>query len=187
MTYGYARVSTKGQDLSLQVETLMENGVEERLIFQEKISGKSTKRKEFQQLMELLTNGDTLVVTKLDRFARNTREALNVLEPLLEKGIIVRVLDIGTIENSHIGKFFLRTLLSLAEMERDMIIERVTEGKTRARQNPDFKEGRPKLKITGKHRKAVRLLDTMTFEEASRVSGVSVSTLHRWKKLIEAE
>ena len=185
--YGYARVSTKGQDLSLQVESLKNSGVEEKSIFKEKISGKTMQREEFQKMMAVLKSGDILIVTKLDRFARNTREALNILEPLLDKGIVVKVLNIGTIENSYLGKFFLRTLLSIAEMERDLIIERVSEGKARARLNPDFKEGRPKRKITEEHRQAVGLLERMTFKEASIESKVSVSTLHRWKKQMETE
>ncbi|MCL1949223.1 MAG: recombinase family protein [Turicibacter sp.] len=185
MIYGYARVSTHGQDLSLQVEKLVQNGVEQ--IFQEKISGKSVQREQFQNLLQLLKGGDTVIVTKLDRFARNTREALNVIEPLLEQGIIVKVLNIGTLENSYLGKFILRILLSIAEMERDIIIERTTEGKDRARLNPDFKEGRPKLEITDKHRQAIALLDDMTYFEASKKSGVSISTLHRWRRLIEEE
>ena len=187
MIYGYARVSTKGQDLTLQVEMLKNNGVEESKIFKEKMSGKSVLRSEFQALLQHLKSGDTLVVTKLDRFARNTREALNVLEPLLEKGIVVKVLNIGTIENSYLGKFFLRTLLSIAEMERDLIIERVAEGKARARLNPDFKEGRPKLEITDKHRQIIGELEHNTFKAVSRKYDVSLTTLHRWRRIIENE
>jgi len=187
MIYGYARVSTKGQDLTLQVEMLKNNGVDETKIFKEKMSGKSVLRNEFQSLLQHLKSGDTLVVTKLDRFARNTREALNVLEPLLEKGIVVKVLNIGTIENSYLGKFFLRTLLSIAEMERDLIIERVAEGKARARLSPDFKEGRPKLEITEKHRSIIDELRNSTFKAVSRNHKVSITTLHRWKRLIENE
>ena len=187
MIYGYARVSTKGQDLGLQVETLLKNGVQEDKIFQEKVSGKTVEREAFQELISVLKAGDILVVTKLDRFARNTREALNILEPMLSDGIVVKVLNIGTLENTYLGKFFLRTLLSVAEMERDLIAERVAEGKARAKLNPEFKEGRPRLQLTDKHRKAVGLTTTMSFKEASKHCGVSISTLRRWKKLIEIE
>ncbi|MDR2833360.1 MAG: recombinase family protein [Streptococcaceae bacterium] len=146
MIYGYARVSTKGQDLSVQLSELKKAGASK--IFAEKFTGRTLNRPEFQKLCECLTSNDTVMVTKLDRFARNTREALNTLEPLLEKGVKVYVLNLGLIENSVLGKFFLRTLLSVAEMERDMILERTQEGKIWAKMNkPDYKEGRP-LKLT---------------------------------------
>jgi DNA invertase Pin-like site-specific DNA recombinase len=181
--YGYARVSTRGQTLELQIEKLRDNGVD--CIFSEKFTGTTTKRPEFQKLIKLLKPHDTLVVTKLDRLARNTREALNIIEPLMEKEIIVRVLNIGTIENSSIGRFFMRTLLSLAEMERDMIVERLAEGKARAKLLPGYKEGRPKRRITKKHREAYDLLKTHSYHETAKLTGFSKSTLYRIKRQIE--
>lgn len=88
-----------------------------------------------------------MVVTKLDRFARNTREALNLINSLLKEKIIIQVLNLGTIDNTPMGRMIVRTLLSVAEMERDMIIERTQAGKVFAKQhNPNYKERRPKRK-----------------------------------------
>lgn len=88
-----------------------------------------------------------MIITKLDRFARNTREALNLIDDLLKEKIMIKVLNLGTIDNTPIGRMIVRTLLSVAEMERDMIIERTQAGKIFASQhNPNYKEGRPKRK-----------------------------------------
>lgn len=185
MIYGYARVSTKGQSLDVQLDKLLEAGVNSRKIYSEKFSGKTTNRPRFKALIRRLQPNDILVVTKLDRMARNTREALNIIEPLLDKGVMVRVLNIGMIENSSVGRFFLRTLLSIAEMERDMILERVTEGKEKARQRKGYKEGRPKRKITKRYREAYELLATHSYSEVTIETGISKSTLVRIKKQIE--
>jgi DNA invertase Pin-like site-specific DNA recombinase len=181
--YGYARVSTKGQTLELQTEKLKENGVD--YLYSEKFTGTTTKRPEFQKLLKRIKPHDTLVVTKLDRLARNTREALNIIEPLMEANVIVRVLNIGTIENSSIGRFFMRTLLSLAEMERDMIIERVHEGKAKAREDPNYREGRPRRVITDEYRSAYELLKQHSYSETAKLTGISKSTLLRIKRQIE--
>ncbi|MFS8090792.1 recombinase family protein, partial [Enterococcus gallinarum] len=74
----------------------------------------------FNQLLAGLKSGDEIVVTKLDRFARNTREALDIIEPLLDDNVTIKVLNLGTIENTSMGRMVTRTLLSVAEMERDM-------------------------------------------------------------------
>lgn len=182
-TYGYARVSTKGQDLTVQVEELESAGVQ--TIFQEKKSGKTMQREEMQKLLAILEPGDTVVVCKLDRFARTTKEALAVLEPLLEKGIVLKALNAGTFENTYMGKFLLRTLLSIAELERDTILDRVSAGKKKARENPKFKEGRPKLEITDYHQSVVAELAHKTPKEVCQTYGISQTTLFRWKKRVE--
>ncbi|QDK71071.1 recombinase family protein [Lactococcus protaetiae] len=89
------------------------------------------------------------------------------------------------IENSSMGRFCLRTLLSLVEIERDMIVERVQEGREKARQNPNFREGRPKRVITPKYRKAYNLLTELSVKEVSAQTGLSRSTIYRIKKQIE--
>lgn len=88
-----------------------------------------------------------MIVTKLDCFARNTRESLNLIDSLLKEKIIIQVLNLGTIDNNPMGRMIVRTLLSVAEMERDMIIERTQAGKVFAKQhNPNYKERRPPKK-----------------------------------------
>ncbi|KOY70593.1 recombinase family protein, partial [Apilactobacillus kunkeei] len=128
MQYGYARVSTLGQSLDNQVQDLRDNGVLKKNIYTDKYTGTSTDRIGFQKLLDTLKSDDTLVVTKLDRLARNTREALNVLNELQDKNIKINILNLGLIDNSSIGKFTTTVLLAVAEMERDMIVNRTQEG-----------------------------------------------------------
>ena len=142
MKYGYARVSTVQQDLTTQLTALEKENCDE--IYSEKFTGTKAERPQFQKVLSLLEEGDTLVVTKLDRLARNTVEGIEVVQSLFEKGVKVHVLNgVGLLENTSMGRFFLTTLLAVAEMERNMIVERTQEGKAIAKQRPDFKEGRP--------------------------------------------
>ncbi|TKN58974.1 recombinase family protein, partial [Enterococcus faecium] len=82
-----------------------------------KFTGTKGDRPKFNQLLAGLKPGDVIVVTKLDRFARNTREALEIIEPLLDDNVTIKVLNLGTIENTSMGRMVRRTLLSVAEME----------------------------------------------------------------------
>lgn len=95
--YGYARVSTTQQDYATQVEDLKQAGATK--IFKDKYTGTTANRPEFDKLMAQIGSGDTLIVTKLDRLARNTQDALNIVKQLNAEGIILRVLNIGTIDN----------------------------------------------------------------------------------------
>lgn len=188
--YGYARVSTKGQDLEAQIQALHNENVEH--IYQEKFTGTSTDRPKLQELLELLQTGDKLVVTKLDRLARNTKEGIELIELLFEKEVKVHVLNVGLLENTSMGRFFLKTLLAVAEMERNMIVERTQEGKAIAKQNPNFKEGRPKKYTQYQLDEAMKLLGTMSFaqvvkEMAHRGTKISMSTLKRESKKRKAQ
>ena len=186
--YGYARVSTSGQSLDEQIDLLVRNGVESKYIYSEKYTGTTLDRPVFNKLISKLITNDTLVVTKLDRFARNTREALNIIDPLLQNKITIKVLNLGTIEDTPIGKMIVRTLLSIAEMERDLIVERTSAGKKYAKaHNLDYKEGRPK-RVIGPHERAI--YDYYQYHsaiETVQAFNVSKSTLFRIKKQIEEE
>lgn len=187
-TYGYARVSTNGQELNEQIEQLKQNGVIEANIFFEKFTGTTTKRPQFNKLIESLVPGDSIVVTKLDRFARNTREALDTIEPLLKQDIHIRVLNLGTIENTPMSKMIMRTLLSVAEMERDMIMERTNAGKEYAKShNPHYREGRPKRTITPHYRAISEYAQSHTYTETAAAFNVSKSTVYRIIKQIKSE
>ena len=187
MIYGYARVSTTAQSLGEQLEQLKQAGVSKENVYKEKFTGTKINRPEFTKLLSILEDNDTVVVTKLDRFARNTKEALEVIEPLLERNITIKVLNLGTIENTTIGRMIMRTILSVAEMERDMIVERTQEGKAFAkRNNPNFREGRPKAKITDDKLHAYELLKSgLSYKEVSKRTRLSVSTIQRVKRQIE--
>lgn len=101
---------------------------------------------------------------------------------LFAKGVKVHVLNVGLLEDTSMGRFFLTTLLAVAELERNMIVERTQEGKAVAKQNPDFKEGRPN-KFEDKHIKhALKLLETNSYTQVEAMTGISKSTLQRHKK-----
>src|SRR5699024_6697274 len=96
-------------------------------IFTEKFTGTKDDRKEFNKLLEIIKEGDTLVVTKLDRFARSVRGGIEVIKDLFEKGVRVHVLNMGVIENTPTGRLMFNIMMSFAEFERDMIVERTQE------------------------------------------------------------
>ncbi|GAF24533.1 site-specific recombinase, resolvase family [Bacillus sp. JCM 19047] len=179
MKYGYARVSTVAQDLSVQIEELKKEGCE--VIFQEKYTGTKTDRPQLKALIEKMQERDTMVVTKLDRLARNTREGIDIIESLFERDIKVHVLNVGLLENTTMGKFFLQTLLAVAEMERNLIVERTQEGKALARKRDDYKEGRPRKFTKGQVQHALKLLEAHTYKEVESMTGISKRTLIRRK------
>ena len=186
--YGYARVSTIAQDLSTQKELLVNAGVAKTNIYSEKFTGTTTDRPQFKELLNKLKAGDTLTITKLDRLARNTKEALAIIEELLERDITINVLNVGQIENTTVGRLIYTVLLAVADMERDMIVERTQEGKAYAKKNnPNFKEGRPKRKLSDKYLKALELMQTNSISETALITSISTATLKRIRKQYKDE
>ena len=185
MIYGYIRVSTKtqleGNGLQAQENEILEK-YEGAKIEMEQFTGTKTNRPVLNKLLEGLKEGDILVVTKLDRLARNTVEGIQIIENLFAKGVAVHVLNVGLLENTTMGKFFLTTLLAVAEMERNIIIERTQAGKEVAKQDPNFKEGRPKIYGAKQIEHALKLLETNTYKQVEQLTGISKSTLIRAKR-----
>ena len=127
MIYGYARVSTAtqgrdGNSLEDQVNALTTYGCQE--IIQEAYTGKTMERPAFQALLKRLTTGDTLVVTKLDRFARTAIDGVQTVRDLFHRGVRVHILNMGLVENTLTGNLILTVMLAFAEYERGMIVER---------------------------------------------------------------
>lgn len=178
--YGYARVSTVGQDLQSQIETLKAEGCE--VIYSEKFTGTKTDRPEFQKVLASLEKGDTLVVTKMDRFARSTVEAIQTVKGLFERGVKIHVLNMGLIEDTTTGRLIFNIMSSFAEFERDLIVERTKEGKAIARQKPDFREGRPKKYSKKQIQHALQLLENHSYKQVEEKTGISKSTLIRAKR-----
>jgi DNA invertase Pin-like site-specific DNA recombinase len=152
MKYGYARVSTSKQDYELQVEQLKAAGCER--IFAEKVSGKSTDgRREFQRLMKALNPGDTVVVTKLDRLARSSRDLLNILGQLEEGACgFVSLGETWCDTTSDVGKLVITIMSGIAEFERKLILSRTEAGIAKAKANGK-KFGRPSRLDVGEKRK----------------------------------
>lgn len=184
MVYGYARVSTRkqvnGNSLEEQVMKLEAEGCTE--IVQEQYTGAKVERPLFDELINKLQEGDKLVVTKLDRFARNVSEGIDVVRKLFAKGVKVHVLNVGLLENTSMGNFFLTTLLAVAELERSMIAERTQAGKEIARTKAGFKDGRPDKYSNERIDSAMKLLETNSYTEVEKMTGISKSTLTRAKR-----
>ena len=185
MIYGYARVSTKGQakdgnSLEAQEKALKEAGATD--IYIDAFTGTKTDRPEFDKLMNKLQSGDTLIVTKLDRFARSMSQGSELVSELIDKGIKVYILNIGIMDNTPSSKLIRNVFFAFAEFERDMIVERTQEGKTIAKQNPDFKEGRPKKYSKKQVEHALELLENHSYKQVEDLTGISKSTLIRAKR-----
>lgn len=185
MIYGYARVSTKGQakdgnSLEAQEKALRESGANE--IYVDAFTGTKTDRPEFDKLMDKIQKGDTLIVTKLDRFARSMAQGSELVSDLIEKGIKVYILNIGVMDNTPSSKLIRNVFFAFAEFERDMIVERTMEGKAIAKQNPDFREGRPKKYSRKQIEHALELLESNSYKQVEDMTGISKSTLIRAKK-----
>lgn len=189
MIYGYCRVSSKGQldnNSFEQQETEILNKYENAIIIKEQFTGTTTDRPKFNELIESLQENDILVVSKLDRLARNTVEGIEIVEKLFSKGVSVHVLNVGLLENTTMGRFFLTTLLAVAEMERNTIIERTQNGKAIAKTKPGFKEGRPQKYSQKQLDNALSMLSInggdKSYNEVVELFGISKSTLIRKNK-----
>lgn len=184
--YGYARVSTKsqldGNSLEQQLCEIMDR-YSKVTVYEEQYSGKTIERPVFKMLIEKLGAGDTLVVTKLDRFARSTVEGINTINMLMEKGVKIHILNMGLIEDTPMGKLIITNLLAFAEFERAMIIERTQSGKAIAKTKPGFTEGRPKKHNKKQIDHALSLLSVNggihSYTEVSELTNISKSTLIR--------
>lgn len=191
MIYGYIRVSSKGQadntSLEAQREAVEREGAE--VIYEDVASGKDFNRGGYKKLEDSLKMGDTLIITKLDRFSRNTQDARNKIEELLNKGIKVNILNMGLIDfNTPIGKLTFTILSAFAEYEKDCINERCREGKARAKESTDFKEGRPVVHGIGVKEHSLQLLNEgHSYKKVSKMTGLSISTIQRYKRKIDAE
>ena len=190
MIYGYARVSTKGQakdgnSLEAQEKSLREAGAIE--IFVDAFTGTKTDRPEFKKLLDILESGDTLIVTKLDRFARSMAEGSELVSKLIDMGIRVYILNIGIMDNTPASKLIRNIFFAFSEFERDMIVERTAEGKAIARQKEDFREGRPKKFSKKQIEHALSLLEYNTYPEVEELTGISKSTLIRAKRKEKVE
>ena len=178
MIYGYARVSTDGQSVTAQVATLTAAGAEK--IFKGKVSGAITHRQQLQRVIDVLDEGDMLLVTRLDRLARSTRDLLNTLATIAGKKAGFRSLnDTWADTTTAHGRLMLTILAGLAEFERELIRARTGEGRERAKAR-GVKLGR-KFKLTPHQQKEARARRESgeTLMDIARSYNVSHSTISR--------
>lgn len=184
MKYSYARVSTKGQLDGNSIEeqsNAIKNLYSDAEIIIESYSG-AKERPLFNQILKQAQQDDYVVVTKLDHFCRSTKEGLEYIDLLINKGVKIHILNMGLIENTPIGRLIVTNLLAFAEFERAMIIERTQGGKAIAKQRVDFKEGRPKKYNSKKISHALELLQSYSYRQVEEMTGISKSTLIRAKR-----
>jgi DNA invertase Pin-like site-specific DNA recombinase len=178
MLIGYARVSTGDQNLDLQLEALKKAGCEE--IFKDAISGTRSKRPGLDKALELLRKDDTLVVWKLDRLGRSVKHLVNMVGELREKGVQFKSLTDSIDTGTPSGRFFFHVMASLAEMERELTVERTRAGLEAARKL-GRKGGRRRKMTDSKLESAKKLLlNGVPPKDVAKNLGVSVPTLYRW-------
>jgi DNA invertase Pin-like site-specific DNA recombinase len=183
MIIGYARVSTDGQTLDAQQSALAAAGAEK--VFAEKVSGAVTDRKALGRAIAVLGAGDVLLVTRLDRLARSTRDLLNVLDAVSKAGAGFRSLaDAWADTTTPHGRLMLTVLGGLAEFERELIRARTDEGRKRA-QARGVRFGRtPKLSPHQRREALARRAAGEALTEIARTFGVSHSTISRLHEAI---
>lgn len=187
MKIGYARVSTKDQNLDLQIEALQKAGCEK--IFEEKISGSTKNRPELDKMIEQFRSGDELYVWRLDRLGRSLKHIIDLVLALSEKGIIIKGLTDGVDTSTINGRLFLNLMASLAEYERELIRERTKAGLQSARARGRL-GGRPQ----GYSKEAISKLLLMRSvykdvkkspEEIYAALGLTRATFYRYAKILD--
>lgn len=185
--YGYGRVSSKGQEkngnsLEDQERQLTEAGCDEIIL--EAYTGTKMERPKFTKLLDKLKAGDTLVVCKLDRFARTAREGLEVVEDLMARGVSVHILNMGLIEDTPMGRVILTVMLAFAQFERDSIVERTSSGKALAKEKEGYREGRPRVEIPDNFMEYVakNAAGKISVATACKEMGVARAHWYRWKE-----
>lgn len=156
--YGYMRISTKNQMKDgthrNQITALRNENVDDKYIYFDNLSGSHTNdRNELLNLLKIVKQNDEIVVTKLDRLARNTQDALKIAEDLSNRGVILNILNMGKLDNTPMGRVMFTIFSAFAEYELAVITERLQDGREWKRQNdPDYFDGR-KRKLNNKQMK----------------------------------
>ena len=178
MIIGYARVSTTDQNLDSQLDALGDAGAEK--IFQEKISGKSRQRPELERLLEHLRADDVVVVTKYDRLARSLRDLIEIVDQIRAAGAGFRSIGEDIDTTSPTGRLFFHIFGSIAEFERERIVERTREGLASARRRGRV-GGRPRALTPEQEEEARRMRDEehRSAKEIARLFKVSEMTVRR--------
>lgn len=173
---GYARVSTKDQNLNSQIDMLKSHGCDR--IFSEKVSGRKHKRTELDKCLDYMREGDTLVLTKLDRLGRTTKQLIELSQYLEEHGIDLEIIDMNINTKDAMGKMFFTMMSAFAELEANLLSERTKKGLASARSRGRM-GGRPKIS-KDKKETVMFLYETKkyTINEIISMTGVSKSTIY---------
>lgn len=184
MKIGYARVSTKDQNLSLQTDAFEKEGC--KVIYQEKVSGAKSDRQELRKMINQLREGDIVVIWKLDRLGRSLRDLINIMTEIQDKGAGLKSLNDPIDTTSPHGKLTFHLFAALAEFEKDIIRERTKAGLEAARAR-GRRGGRPKG-LTKEARDKAMIAETlykqgkMSVSEICKHLGIARSTLYKYLK-----
>lgn len=174
---GYARVSTRDQSLDSQIDTLKDYGCER--IFSEKVSGRKYKRTELDKCLEYLREGDILVIYKLDRLGRTTKQLIELSQWLEQNNIDLHIIDMNINTKDAMGKMFFTMMSAFAELEANLLSERTKKGLASARARGRV-GGRPRLP---EHKRSeIRYLynvQKLTGQEVAEKTGVTKTTVYR--------
>ena len=187
--YGYARVSTSsqakdGNSLEAQEDALKAAGAVH--VYSDAYTGTKSDRPKLNKILDMLQEGDTLAVTKLDRIARNLTQGIDLINNLTNKGVKVHVLNMGLMDDTPTGKLIRNIMLSFAEFERDIIMERTREGKKIAQKRDGYHEGRPIKYTDTQINYALSLLNDHSYEQVVDITRISKSTLIRAKRRLSS-
>ena len=171
---GYARVSTGGQSLEVQLRALAECNK----VFQEKVSGASDDRPQLALLLDYVKEGDVVMVTKLDRLARNTRHLLEISEFLQHKQVALRILNLGIDTSTPTGKLMLTMIGAIATFERELMLERQAEGIELAKRRGVYKGRKPTAMAKGNEVLAL-VAKGLPRSEIAKRTGISISSVQR--------
>ncbi len=182
--YGYCRATTEKQIkdgyLDRQAELISDRYFYAEIYKEESVDLNNTPV--FDNLIETLKPEDTLVITKMDRFARNISSAISIIRNLRNKGIKVHILNLGLVDDSALGKVVFNCLEAFEDFDKALLVERTQSGKAKAKQNKNFKEGRPKKYTDKQLKEAVDLLNIYSYKKVEEMTGISKSTLIRGKR-----
>lgn len=178
MLIGYARVSTQDQNIELQLDALKKQGCDK--IYHDKISGRNTDRPGLNHALEILREGDTLVVWKLDRLGRSVKHLVDLIQLLHKENIQFKSLTDSIDTGTPSGRFFFNIMASLSEMERELTLERTKAGLAVAKQLG--RTGGRRRKMTDSKIESARklLANGVPPLDVADNLGVSVPTLYRW-------
>ncbi|SDQ98738.1 recombinase family protein [Flagellimonas zhangzhouensis] len=190
MVFGYARVSTMEQSLDLQLDALLKEGIPQKNIYTDKVSSTKEVRKSLSKLLKYVRDGDTIVVWKLDRLARSLIHFTNLMTKLKEKGVRFRSITepfIDTTEKSSHSEFIINIFAALAQLERDIIIERTKAGLESARRRGKIL-GAPKGLSKKNQQKAVLCEEyfndgVLTVTEICERMNISRATYYKYLRL----
>jgi DNA invertase Pin-like site-specific DNA recombinase len=176
ITLGYARVSTYEQNLVSQEQELKKAGCTE--IYTDKLSAKDIQRPQLEELLNYVRKGDILVVTKLDRLARSTKDLLSIVDRIEQKGVSLKVLNINLDTSTATGKLMLTMLGAIAEFERGIMLERQREGIAIAKAENKYK-GRKPIDIDKLYEVQNLVGEGMSVTAASKQVGISRITYYK--------